>query len=338
MEGDHEMRFRGRALSTLALLAIASAVYISGCTGTTGATNEPMPAPAAPGNQAVVASATGQNWNVTVGGNSHEQAFQALNFFTNSITIDQGDTVTWTVAGNAHTVTFFANRSQPFMPINNRYGGTTYDGTIYTSSGIMFPGQSYTLKFTKPGTYSYECLFHDPEMAGVVIVQDKGAVYPHTQAFYDQQASISMHHELDEAIGSLDEFPFTPGGTTLAAGLAPGLNGAPPSNATVLRFLDKDVIDGTIKVPVGTTVTWVNESNNEPHTITVPKPGQTPPPGKNPFAPPSGGNVYDGSHLTNSGPLFPGQSYSLTFAVKGTFTYYCLIHDALGMVGTVVVQ
>jgi plastocyanin len=40
----------------------------------------------------------------------------------------------------------------------------------------------------------------------------------------------------------------------------------------------------------------------------------------------------------NSGPLFPGQSFSLTFTVKGTFTYYCLVHDALGMLATVTVK
>ena len=335
------MVLHSRLLATTALVGVLAATGVAACSGTSATPATPS-GPVSPAFTFPVDGLTqpdaGQNWNVTAGGNAHEQAFQALNFFTNSITIDQGDTVTWTVAGNAHTVTFFGKRTQPFFPINNRYGGTTYDGTIYTSSGIMFPGQSYTLKFTKPGTYPYECLFHDPEMAGVVIVQNKGAIYPHPQSYYDQQGAISQRHELDEAIGSLDEFPFTPGGTTLAAGISPGLANAPPSHSTVLRFLDSDVVNNTIKIPVGTTVTWVDETSNEPHTVTVPKPGHTPPPDKNPFSPPSGGNVYDGSHLTNSGPLFPGQSYSLTFAVKGTFQYWCLIHGPLGMVGTVIVK
>lgn len=329
---------RGRSLFSLTLLIVATVAALAACNGATG-----MPGPgvaAAPlvPSGGLAAPNTGQNWQVNVGASLHDQAFQALNFFTNSITIDQGDTITWTVGGNAHTVTFFAKRTQPFRPINKRYGGDTYDGSIYTSSGILFPGQQYTLKFTKPGMYPYQCLFHGPKMAGVVIVQNKGAIYPHTQSYYDQQGAISARHELDAAIGSLDEFPFTYGGTTLAAGIAPGLSGGPQSFPTVLRFLDSDVLGDTVKIPVGTTLTWVNETNNEAHTVTVPKPGHTPPPDKNPFAPPSGGNTYDGSRLVNSGPLFPGQSFSLTFTVKGSFTYYCLLHDGFGMIGTVVVK
>jgi plastocyanin len=333
------MSSRVLSLFASAVLAAALAGGVAACSGATGVPTAPggmAPELMPPGKS--LGSNTGQNWQVTAGANLHEQAFQALNFFDNSITIDQGDSITWTVGGNEHTVTFFAKRSQPFMPINKRYGGDTYDGTIYTSSGILFPGQSYTLKFTKPGTYPYQCLFHGPKMAGVVVVQNKGAIYPHTQSYYDQQGAISARHELDAAIGSLDEFPFTYGGTSLAAGIAPGLSGAPQSYPTVLRFLDSDTLADTVKIPVGTTLTWVNETNNEAHTVTFPKPGHTPPPDKNPFAPPSGGNVYDGSHLVNSGPLFPGQSFSLTFAAKGTFTYYCLIHDDLGMVATVVVK
>ena len=58
-----------------------------------------------------------------------------------------------------------------------------------------------------------------------------------------------------------------------------------------------------------------------------------------PFAPPSGGTTYDGTVVTNSGPLLPGQSYSLTFTVPGTYTYHCLFHDDTEhMIATVVVH
>jgi len=334
------MSLRGRSVFPFAMLVVAIVAGLAACSGTTGSlSSQNVAAPPAlvPSGRSGDSS-TGQTWFVTAGANLSNQAFQALNFFDNTITIDQGDSVTWTIGGNQHTITFFGKRTQPFMPITKRYGGDTYDGSIYTSSGIMFPGQQYTLKFTKPGTYAYQCLFHGPEMAGVIVVQNKGAVYPHTQAYYDRQAAISERHELDLAVGSLDEFPFTHGGTTLAVGIAPGLASGPPSTGTVLRFLDSDVLNDKVTIPVGTTLTWMNESNNEPHTVTVPKPGHTPPPGKNPFAPPSGGNTYDGSQLVHSGPLFPGQGFSLTFLVKGTFTYYCLVHDDLGMIGTVVVK
>jgi len=280
-------------------------------------------------------------WTVIAGENARHQGYQGLDFYTDNITIDSGDSVQWTVGGNAHTITFFGRRSSPLKPINNRYGGTTYDGNVYTSSGVMFPGQTYTLRFTKPGTYPYECLFHDPEMAGTITVQPKGTPYPHSQSYYNQLGRAEASGHLQAAIDSVSEFPFTNHGTTLAAGIAPGLNNAPPSNSTVLRFLDTKFADpqsSTVTIPVGTTLTWVNVSNNEPHTVTFPKAGHAPPPGKDPFAPPSGGSDYDGKHLTNSGPMFPGQVYTLTFTAKGTFTYFCLFHYPLGMIGTVIVQ
>ena len=273
------------------------------------------------------------------GGGAHAGAFEALNFFNDTITIDQGDSITWTVGDNAHTITFFGPEHEPKKPVFIPFGSHHYDGTNYTSSGALFPGQQYTLTFTKPGTYPYECLFHDPEMAGVVIVNAKGAPYPHPQSFYDQAGKLELNQELDAARGSLIEFPYQDGGTTLAAGIAPGLAGGSPSNATVLRFLDADNADsGTIRIAKGTTLTWNNITNNEPHTVTFPRAGHTPAPWMKPFNLPTGGPTYDGTHVANSGPLFPGQSYSLTFTSPGTFTYYCLFHFPFGMTGTVIVQ
>jgi plastocyanin len=51
-------------------------------------------------------------------------------------------------------------------------GGSTYDGTQVTNYGVLGAGQSYSLTFTKAGTYVYYCLFHDGEgMAGSIVVQ-----------------------------------------------------------------------------------------------------------------------------------------------------------------------
>ena len=67
----------------------------------------------------------------------------------------------------------------------------------------------------------------------------------------------------------------------------------------------------TITIHVGDTVVWHN-GGTVPHTAT--------------------GSGFD------SGNLNPGQSYSHTFSSAGTFAYHCQYHQALGMVGTVVVQ
>jgi plastocyanin len=72
-----------------------------------------------------------------------------------------------------------------------------------------------------------------------------------------------------------------------------------------------------------------------PHTLTFFPLGQTPPPDFNEFGPPSGATAYGGTTILNSGPLPPGQSFTVTFGARGTSTYHCLIHDDKGMAGTV---
>lgn len=71
-----------------------------------------------------------------------------------------------------------------------------------------------------------------------------------------------------------------------------------------------------LTVPVGTTVTWVNEDAIE-HSVT----SGTPP-------------TPDGSF--NSGFFTQGQSWSFTFRQKGDFRYFCMRHNF--MTGEIVVQ
>jgi plastocyanin len=96
-----------------------------------------------------------------------------------------------------------------------------------------------------------------------------------------------------------------------------------------------------ITVNVGDTVTWKLDST-EFHDIIftngapAPEFVQPGPDGVffNPAATmPVGGSTYDGSAMVGSGLLNKGDTYSLTFAKAGTFTYLCAIH--LGMGGTV---
>ena len=70
-----------------------------------------------------------------------------------------------------------------------------------------------------------------------------------------------------------------------------------------------------ITVEPGTTVTWVQSGDN-PHTTTS----------------------YDG--LWDSGMIEGGSggSFSFTFDEAGTYDYYCIPHEQLGMVGTVTVS
>jgi plastocyanin len=298
-------------------------------------------------------SATSTSWNAQAGGDRQQGALQALAFFPRTITIDAGDSVTWTVQGEVHTITFLPQGSNvppgdPTVPQGPN--PATYDGTNFISSGILPPGQTYTVKFTAPGTYTYRCFLHLPEMTGTVIVKPAGTSYPHPQGFYTGTGMSDLNAILSDAMTAVKEIPFAVNGLTVAAGAAPGGPNAPPSNATVLRFLNGDRLNLTsVTVPLNATVTWVNWSNNEPHTVTFPVAGQPLPPAlEDPFSPPSGivaggVNIYDGTQVTNSGPIgtavgFPTNSYSLKFTKRGTFVYFCLFHDEFGMMGTVIVK
>jgi plastocyanin len=293
-------------------------------------------------------AAPGVHWQLSVGANRRDGALEDLDFFTSTITIDAGDSIAWAWRGE-HTVSFLLPDQSPFTAPITPAGGTTEDGSAFTSSGAQTVPFSYTLTFPKPGKYVYYCLLHPPEMVGEVIVQPAGTPYPHPQGYYTGQGNAAANSELAAGQAAVRLFPYTDGGPTLVAGISPGLSTGTPSHSTVYRFLGADNLNATTTtVVVGTSVTWVNQSNNEPHTVTFPVAGQPLPPSilNNPFSPPSGGPTYDGSTITNSGPFGSGagalgggpNSYSLTFTKRGTFVYYCLFHHEFGMIGYIIVH
>lgn len=72
-------------------------------------------------------------------------------FQPSMVTIQVGDTVTWTnLDGAAHTA--------------------TDTGPQALFDGVMDNGESFSYTFTQAGTFNYVCTFH-PEMTGTVIVQ-----------------------------------------------------------------------------------------------------------------------------------------------------------------------
>ena len=82
-----------------------------------------------------------------------------------------------------------------------------------------------------------------------------------------------------------------------------------------------------ITVAAGTTVQWKNVGE-QPHDATS-DPGRALRAGD--AANPAGAKPFD------SGLLSPGQSFSYTFAVPGTYKYVCLPHEFGGMTGEVIV-
>jgi plastocyanin len=314
--------------SLAAALALAGLALVA-CEGGNGGNQIPPP----PGPL---------TWNIVTGGSAQSEAVQALDFYPNSITIHAGDTVTWTnFTSIPHTVSIppAGQSPPPGRPNPAPVGGTIFDNSAYISSGFLLNGQTYAVTFSTPGTYAYYCMVHPPEMTGQIVVLPAGAPLPTTPQQYLTAALADQTLDLQAGAASIQQFPYAPGGTHLAAGISPGLPGTQPSEPTVMRFLDDTTANSNISVSVGTTVTWTNESNNVPHTVTFPVLGQAPPAGPGDLVPPSGGPAYDGTVLTNSGVMSPGQSYTLTFTKAGTYAYYCLFHDGpTGMIGTVTVH
>jgi plastocyanin len=85
---------------------------------------------------------------------------------------------------------------------------------------------------------------------------------------------------------------------------------------------------GRSTIKAGDTIEWKNIGAQLHHVTTDPsaalkKGDVSNPPGAKPF---------------DSGFLKPGESFSETFSVPGTYRYTCAVHEAKGMNGEIVVQ
>ena len=297
-------------------------------------------------------------WTVIVGGIPADTSVYANGFFPKAIEIGVGDTVTWTFEG-FHNVAFLSGGAPPpfAVPEGNKLywnpqmllpaGDKTYDGTGYHNSGTPGNGPfSYTLTFTKPGRYTYQCTIHSG-MQGVVIVKDKATGTPAAalkQGRAEQAATL--------AAGAARLASLTPEhhGDTVVMPLV----GNSAQRYSLLRFGRN-----TLVIRRGTTVTWAMRDTFEIHTVTFssgekpppfvivePQPGGPPKLLLNPKAlTPTTVTSYDGTGYVNSGMLFPPgnpghqpASFSLTFTTPGRFEYWCLVHAETGQRAAIIVQ
>lgn len=275
-------------------------------------------------------AATTTIWHAIVGRQSGDRAVQATAFLPNNLTVDAGDSVTWSFpTDEVHTVTFsFAN------------------------SGTLKGGQTFSQVFNTPGDFTFKCLIHK-HMTGTVHVQAAGTPYPHDQQFYDregqdqgqdlvqaglkdiaQQRADTVRDRDDVTIGSAhaDDVVTIPGGGE--------------QSYLIARFLP-DHRD----VKVGQAITWTTSDFATPHTVTFGSP-PSPPTNPNPI-----GLGGPGEQTTLSAP-YPqlgsgptvssgflgdfsgtqGTTFTVTFNAPGTYLYYCELHRDLGMTGTVTVH
>jgi plastocyanin len=298
-------------------------------------------------------------WQVLIGGESTDHALQAQAFLPSTITVNEGDTINWTMnADFSHTVSFLSGGPRPpdVMPSDTGVlfnpaiafpsGGPSYDGTGFVNSGLLQGKRpSFALTFTKVGSYTYVCLLH-PGMAATVVVQPAGSTYPMTQAQVDAQANAELYAKLSQAEQDLEGAQLASKANSNGTTNYTVVNGVGGNQATVVRFLPVDV---TVKA--GDSVTWLGTDPHEIHTVTfydpagkvpdfvVPQPQPNGPPKLViPHGAPEGDREVDSQELYNSGILAPGQSYTFTFPKPGVHTYVCLVHASQGMFGKVTVQ
>src|SRR3954467_15795707 len=169
-------------------------------------------------------------------------------FFGRRVAIHVGDSVRWVFSKRVvHTVTFLApGQSRPsleqpdpanpylgftdaagvpfwfngqpslLIPPDHAFpvGGAATDGKSYHNSGLSAPAfKSYSLKFTRKGTFKYICLVH-PGMSGSVKVVPKSAKVP--SAATDRRARVAAYKQAVKRSKQLAD--FHPTGNTVIAG------------------------------------------------------------------------------------------------------------------------
>lgn len=315
--------------------------------------------PAAP-----VQAAT-QTWTIIAGGGGKNMQVVSNAFSPRTIEVAVGDTVTWVFQPNwpVHTVTFLSGQQPPPLLLgggDKTYGnpqvffpagGTTYDGTGYRNSGLPsedpFKRSTYSLTFTKAGTYQYLCLLHGPAMSGTVIVGERVSASPAAVAARAQRALATTLTAGQAALAKWN--PERQGSTVVVP-----LVGNAREGWSILRFTREPLV-----ITRGTTVTWTMRDPLEIHIVTfprgqkglaflIPQPQKQGPP-KLLLDPrvgvPTQTQAYDGESYVNSGILFPlgapgnlPKTFSLTFTKPGRYSYVCVVHALEGMSGTIIVK
>jgi plastocyanin len=299
-------------------------------------------------------------WQVKIGGESADHALQAQGFFPTTLTVNEGDTVNWTMnADFFHTVTFLSGNPAPQEPIPSGEGNLlmlnarsqfpvgepNYDGTAFVGSGLFTAkGSTFKLTFTKAGTFGYVCLLH-PGMAAQVVVQPAGSAVPMTQEQVDAQGNAEMFAKLSIANQFLQDAKPTSKANSDGTTTYTVPNGVGGNQASVVRFLPVE-----LRIKPGDSVSFPVNDPHEIHTATFYDPAGTVPlfvaplPQSNgppkliiPHGLPEGSTTVDSAGLFGSGILGPGQTYTFTFPKAGEYSYVCVIHAPQGMFGKIIV-
>lgn len=296
---------------------------------------------------------------------------EALIFAPQVLNVHSGDTVTWSVNG-FHNIRFAGddglvpfvlipgvdevdvpqiNPAAAFPTLEN---GASYEGGA-ANSGLPagVPGGPtdafgvFSLVINAaPGSYNYLCDVH-PGMAGIITVVDAA-----TAVTSPSEVAVQAKLEADAALLPANE--AAQGEVEAAAGINragdDGVAHVQVGSTGTGRTTVNRYVGFTTVIQAGQTVTWtLPQDSADPHTVTwpplrgldiAPIPQDAGPPilsfgpGFTPVIPEN--NEVGAEGTFNTGLLFPGQSFSLTFTEPGVFPFVCNIHP--GMEGVVVVE
>jgi plastocyanin len=306
-----------------------------------------------------------------------------LNGFFPSVTrIHLGDKVSFSING-FHTVSFLAKGQAPppliipsSIPISGNLdaagapfwfngqprqminpaiaapsGSRTYKGSGYLNSGLPAPSgppAPFVVKFTKRGTFTFNCLVHHG-MKGVIQVVGKSRTVPaaaqdRTKAAEDAAAAVVQARELAKVkppaatvlAGNDDGGPVTwlrffPAHLTVKAGTAVNFESASPRQAHTITFGPAPYT----KAIENTFTTPLNNAAGPPTLLVNPQGGYpSDPPPLPPYTGKNHGNGYEGSGLLALGGPLPS-SVKITFSTPGVYSFECVLHP--GMDGKITV-
>ncbi len=308
-------------------------------------------------------------------------------FARRTITIHAGDRVRWRINGS-HTVTFLNRHRRPGQLIADlkvrvsgvddaagipfwfngkptvlsnpdvllSRGGGAFERTRVLSSGLALGStrsRGYTLRFPKPGRFSYVCLLH-PDMTGTVVVERRRARIP-SRGDDRKQAAKELEAVVRAATVKEGAAVVSPvaGGTSV---IQAGNDGA---NFALRKFFPSEA-----SVPVGVAITLrVSPHSDADHTFTfgpadlvkglsdrlvtrkssrryeqLPQAIWASDATLPPLTPTVHGNGFLNTGILDTGalgdsPLPLLSNASVTFTVPGTYALVCLLHP--GMQATV---
>lgn len=310
------------------------------------------------------AASPARGWTVVAGGATKDGSVLSNAFHPRVLDVAVGDVVEWRFEG-FHNVAFAGGG--PLPPLVVSEGGSSYlnpqvafpagpqsfDGAGYRNSGVPPEEPAgmarfvYRLRFDRPGTYTYTCIVHGPAMSGTVRVHPRGARLPENPQEAARRGRQEQQATLEAGRAALARLQAEVDGQRARVLML----GDAQAGYSLMRYTRTPLV-----VRRGTTVTWDLRDPFEVHTVTfvgaggvptfvIPQPQAGGPPKLllNPrVMAPTGDRVHRPGYL-NSGILMPmgapgPHAFSLRFDRAGTYTYWCPVHAALGMKGTVVVR